>query len=294
MDLKRSLEAGDFVVIAEMEPPKGVDITAMVSNATKVKEEVAAFMVPEMSNAVMRMSALGGAMILQGKRMDTIMQVCCRDRNRIALQADLLAASACGIRNIMAVTGEAPSFGDHHQATAVYDITIDELLQTIQGLQTGKDMAGIELTGSPEFLVGSTVNAGLEGSALSQEIEAMKRKIDAGVRFFITPPVFDVAAMEPFMCETASQHIDTKHIHIIPSVVLLKSLGMARYMAKNMKHIRISDALIKRIQNAPDKVRECVRIASETVSDIKSNGFSGAMISTMGWEDRLQDIIHGI
>lgn len=293
MDLKRSLEAGDFVVIAEMEPPKGVDVAAMVANAAKVKEEVTAFMVPEMSNAVMRMSALGGAMVLSENRMDTIMQVCCRDRNRIALQADLLAASACGIRNIMAVTGEAPSFGDHHQAAAVYDITLDELLNAIQGLQAGKDMAGIELSGSPEFLVGGTVNTGLEGGEMAAEIEAMKRKIDAGVRFFITPPLFDIEAIGPFMNEIGKIKTSTP-IHIIPTVVLLKSLGMARYMAKNMKHIRISDALIKRIQNAPDKVRECVRIATETASDIKSNGFSGAMISTMGWEDRLQDIIHGI
>ncbi|MDO9262844.1 MAG: methylenetetrahydrofolate reductase [Desulfosalsimonadaceae bacterium] len=293
MDLKRSLEAGDFVVIAEMEPPKGVDVAAMVGNAAKVKEEVTAFMVPEMSNAVMRMSALGGAMVLQGNRMDTIMQICCRDRNRIALQADLLAASACGIRNIMAVTGEAPSFGDHHQAAAVYDITLDALLKAIEGLQTGRDMAGIELSGSPEFLVGATLNTGLQGSDMFPEIESMKHKIDAGVRFFITPPLFDIDAIGPFMSEVKKIKTSAP-VYVIPTVVLLKSLGMARYMAKNMKHIRISDALIKRIQNAPDKVRECVRIASETVSDIKSNGFSGVMISTMGWEDRLQDIIHGI
>ena len=101
---------------------------------SEVKEEVTAFVVPEMSNAVMRMSALGAAMVLQEKRMETVMQVCCRDRNRIALQADILAASACGITNIMAVTGEDPSFGDHHQAKAVYDISIDELLKTIKGL----------------------------------------------------------------------------------------------------------------------------------------------------------------
>jgi len=293
MDLKHTLEAGEFAILAEMEPPKGTNISSMVANAAKVKEEVTAFMVPEMSNAVMRMSALGGAMVLSQNRMDTIMQVCCRDRNRIALQADLLAASACGVRNIMAVTGEAPSFGDHHQAAAVYDITLDDLLKVIQGLQAGRDMAGIELSGSPEFLVGATLNTGLTGSDMFPEIESMKHKIDAGVRFFITPPLFDIAAIEPFMNEV--KKIKTAApVYVIPTVVLLKSLGMARYMAKNMKHIRISDALIKRIQNAPDKVRECFRIASETVAEIKSGGFSGAMISTMGWEDRLQNIIHGI
>ena len=289
MDLKRKLETKDFAILAEIEPPKGTDITAMVNNAAKVKEEVTAFVVPEMSNAVMRMSALGAAMVLQEKRMETVMQVCCRDRNRIALQADILAASACGITNVMAVTGEDPSFGDHHQAKAVYDISIDELLQTIKGLEKGKDMAGIEISGNPNFIVGSMVNSGLEGTALDAEIDAMNRKIDAGASFFITPPLFDISAIEPFM-----NRINNSDIHIIPTVMLLKSLGMARYMSRNMKHVYIPDELVKRIQKAPDKVRECIRIAQESVSSIKENGFSGTMISTIGWEDRLYDIIHGI
>ena len=289
MDLKRKLETGDFAILAEIEPPKGTDITPMVTNAAKVKEDVAAFVVPEMSNAVMRMSALGAAMLLQEKRMETVMQVCCRDRNRIALQADMLAASACGIKNIMAVTGEDPSFGDHHQASAVYDIDIDTLLAGIQSLKSGKDMAGIELSGAPEFLVGATVNSGLDGTDLDREIDAMNRKIDAGARFFITPPLFDVSAIEPFM-----NKIRTDGIYIIPTVVLLKSLGMARYMARNMKNVYIPDERIKQIQKAPDKVRECVRIAKDTAAAIKENGFPGAVISTIGWEDKLYDIIHGI
>lgn len=289
MDLKRKLETGDFAILAEIEPPKGTDISKMVNNAAKVKEEVAAFVVPEMSNAVMRMSALGAAMVLQEKRMETVMQICCRDRNRIALQADLLAASACGIKNIMAVTGEDPSFGDHHQAAAVYDIDIDTLLATVQKLGNGKDMAGIDLSGAPEFMVGSMVNSGLEGVALDREIESMNRKIDVGARFFITPPLFDVSAIEPFM-----NKINTDGIHIIPTVVLLKSLGMARYMARNMKNVYIPDELVKQIQKAPDKVRECIRIARDSASAIKNNGFSGVLISTIGWEDKLYDIIHGI
>ena len=289
MGLKRKLIAGDFAILAEIEPPKGTDVSSMVNNASKVKEDVAAFVVPEMSNAVMRMSSLGAAIVLQQNRLKTVMQVCCRDRNRIALQADLLAAAACGIENMMAVTGEDPSFGDHHQAAAVYDIDIDSLLKTIQKMQNGKDMTGIELSGSPDFLVGSMVNSGLEGKELDQEIDAMKRKIDAGVRFFITPPLFDVSAIEPFM-----NKIDTKDIHIIPTVVLLKSLGMARYMARNMKNVHIPDELVKQIQKAPDKVRECIQIARDTISAIRENKFSGAIISTIGWEDKLYDIIHGI
>ncbi|MDM8552323.1 methylenetetrahydrofolate reductase [Desulfobacterales bacterium HSG2] len=174
MLLKSKFDKGEFAILAEMEPPKGVDVSGMVSNAQRVKGKADAFLVPEMNNAVMRMSSLGAAMILQQKGMETVMQVNCRDRNRIALQADLLAGDACGISNVMAVTGEDPSFGDHHQARSVYDIHLPELLQAIRGLGEGRDMAGIELSGSPDFLIGSTINAGT--SAPELEIEEMNKR----------------------------------------------------------------------------------------------------------------------
>jgi len=286
MNLKSKLDSGDFAVLAEMEPPKGVDVSDMVASATKVKGEIDAFVVPEMSNAVMRMSSLGGAMILQSKGMDTVFQVNCRDRNRLALQADILAAAACGVPNIMAVTGEDPSFGDHHMAKAVYGIELIELLEAIKMLQAGQDMVGIELNGAPEFEVGSTVNTGLKGEALEVELEEMNKKIEAGTRFFITPPVFDLASIESFM--TLVDHRKTK---IIPTVLLIKSLGMARYLARNMPNIHVPDALIKRIQKSSDKVRECIHIAGEMVRQLKDEKFSGVLISTIGWENRIPEIL---
>jgi methylenetetrahydrofolate reductase (NADPH) len=272
-----------------MEPPKGVDVSAMVTHAMRVKGEVDAFVVPEMSNAVMRMSSLGGAMILQEKGMETVMQVNCRDRNRIALQADLLAAYGCGIANVMAVTGEDPSFGDHFQARSVYDIDLLELLGTIRGLQQGKDMAGIELSGSPEFLVGSTVNAGAKGKSTELEIEEMNKKIEAGTQFFISPPLFDLSAIQPFM-----KRVKKNKIKIIPTVLLLKSLGMARYIMRNVDNVYIPDSLIDRIRKSPDKVRECTLIASEMVTSLKKEGFSGVNVATIGWEHKLPEILDRI
>ena len=289
MNLKRKFDAGEFAVLAEMEPPKGVDVSTMLSNAKRVKGEVDAFVIPEMSNAVMRMSSLGGAMILQGKGMDTVMQVNCRDRNRIALQADLLAANGCGITNVMAVTGEDPSFGDHFQARSVYDIDLLELLNAIRGLQDGKDMAGIELSGSPEFLVGSTVDAGAKGKSPELEVEEMTKKIQAGTQFFISPPLFDLSAIHPFM-----KRVDIRKTKIIPTVLLLKSLGMARYIMRNVDNVYISDSLIDRIQKSPDKVRECTRIASEMVTSLKKEGFSGVNLATLGWEHKLPEILERI
>ncbi|MBW2592520.1 MAG: methylenetetrahydrofolate reductase [Deltaproteobacteria bacterium] len=289
MKLKEKINGGKFAILAEIEPPKGSDTTNMVKNATRVKGVVDAFIVPEMSNAVMRMSALGGALILQGRGMETVMQICCRDRNRLALQADILAANGCGITNIMAVTGEDTGFGDHHQARDVYDIKQIELLQAIQKLQSGRDMAGIELEGSPEFLVGSVANAGAGGKDLDREMVEMDAKIMAGCEFFIIPPVFDLGAVKPFL-----DRVEERNARVIPTVLLLKSLGMARYITRNMDNVHIPNEIIKRIQKAPDKARECVHLASEMVAAIKKAGFPGVNLVTIGWEKKIPEILGGM
>jgi len=186
----------------------------------------------------------------------------------------------------MAVKGEDPSFGDHHQARPVYDIDLIDLLQVVSDLQKGKDMAGIELSGSPEFLVGSTVDAGAKGKSPELVVEEMNKKIEVGTQFFVTPPIFDLSAFQPFI-----KRVDLKQVNIIPTVLLLKSLGMARYMARNVDHIYIPDDLIKRIQKSPEKVRECVLIAAEMVTALKAEGFSGVLLSTIGWEHKLPEIL---
>ena len=286
MGLQQKIEAKEFVILAEMEPPKGADVSHMVKNAQKVKGMVDAFVVPEMSNAVMRMSSLGGAMILKSKGLETVMQLNCRDRNRLALQADLLAANGCGISSVMVVKGEDPGLGDHHQARGVYDLDLPELLEVIDGLQQGRDMAGIELNGAPEFLVGSTVEAGARDKSPELILDEMNRLSQAGTRFFITPPLFDLAAIAPVW-----KRVNQDTTRVIPTVLLLKSLGMARYIARNVSHTFIPDTLIDRIQNAPDKVRECLDIATETIRDLKKEGFGGVLIATIGWEDKLPEIL---
>jgi 5,10-methylenetetrahydrofolate reductase len=171
----------------------------------------------------------------------------------------------------------------------VYDIDLFDLLQVIGGLQKGKDMAGIELSGSPEFLIGSTVDAGAKGKSPELVIEEMNKKISVGTQFFIAPPIFDLSAFQPFI-----KRVDLEQVNIIPTVLLLKSLGMARYMARNVEHIYIPDDLIKRIQKSPDKVRECVLIAAEMVRALKAEGFGGVLLSTIGWEHKLPEILDKI
>jgi 5,10-methylenetetrahydrofolate reductase len=285
MHLKNKFDVGKFTILAEMQPPKGVNVSAMVNSALRVQKSVDAFLVPEMGNAVMRMSSLGGAMMLQSKGLETIMQVNCRDRNRIALQADLLAAYGCGIINVMGVKGEDPSLGDHHQAKAVHDIDLMTLFKAIATLQSGKDLAGSELSGAPAFLTGAAVNARATGDELNKELDRMAAEAEAGVDFFIAPPVFDTGAIAAFM-----DNVDLNKYRVIPTVMLLKSVGMARYLDRHL-NLTISQDLIKRMMRAPDKATESLTIATEIIAALDEAGFAGVLISAMGWEDKLQKLV---
>jgi methylenetetrahydrofolate reductase (NADPH) len=285
MPLQEKLTSGEFVILAEIEPPKGTDVSGMVANATRVKRDVDAFVVPEMNNAVMRLSALGGALLLQTKGLETVMQVCCRDRNRLALQGDLLAAQALGVPSVMAVEGVAITHGDHHQAKAVNDINLLELISAIGTLQAGRDMAGVDLKGAPQFLVGSTVKVPLGSEGLEAELTALDQKITAGGRFFTTQPVFDMAVLENF-----KEQVGSRPAALFPTVLLLKSVGMARYINRHME-MKIPEEHITRIQDAPDRVRECVQIAAEFATAIKEQGFPGVLLATIGWEDKLPSIL---
>ncbi len=288
MSMSAKLASGEFLVLAEMEPPKGVDFTPLLAHAMRVKGRVDAFVVPEMSNAVMRMSSLGGCALLQQKGLETVMQVCCRDRNRLALQADLLAAYALGVTNVMAVTGVDPSYGDHNRARAVYDIDLVQLLEVIQKIESGRDMAGVELRGAAAFCVGSTVNAGASGGAMDLEWAELDRKMAAGAGYFITQPIFELQGFSRFLSKARA-----RGARIIPTVLLLKSAGMARYIDQHLDHVHVPGNLVRRLQQAPDKVREGVQIARELVSALRDAGASGVLISTIGWEDMLPAILEG-
>ena len=287
MQFRKRVDASEFACLVQIEPPKGTDVSAMVDGAMGVKGIADAFMIPEMGNAVMRMSSLGASILLRSKGMDTVMQVCCRDRNRLALQGDLLAAAACGIDAVMVVTGEDPSFGDHHTAKAVYDVDMDTLLAGMTSLEKGRDMAGVELNGAPDFLKGATLNTCLRGADREAELDRMKK--NDGCRafvFFITQPLFEFVMTQPFL-KTAEKH----GAKIFPTVLLLKSLGMARYMARNVNYVNMPDTIVDRLLKSSDKVRECTRLARETIKDVKKEGFGGVNVSTLGWEHKLPEVL---
>lgn len=286
MPLQERLKSGKFVILGEFEPPKGSDFSTLLKNATLCRGRMEALVVPEMANAVLKASSLGGCAFFEREGFETVLQVCCRDRNRLALQADILAAAALGIRNIMVVPGEDIRFGDHPQARVVNDLDLMGVIETLKKLGAGRDLAGIELKGSPGFCIGSTIDAGAPGGLLTIELDNLKRKTDLGVEYVITNPVFDLRRFEQFV-----KRIEPRNIAVIPTVLLLKSAGMARYIDRNIKGVSIPPELIRDIQKAPDKVRECVRIAGQIVHRVKEMGMRGVLISTIGWEDKLPLIL---
>ena len=286
MSLKDKIRSGQFTVIEELEPPKGSDFSSFKKNAELVKGRVDAFVVPEMANAVMKAGSLGGCAFLEKEGMETIFQVCCRDRNRLALQADILTAGALGIPNIMAVPGEDIHFGDHPKARSVIDLDPLELIETISTLQSGKDMAGIELKGAPDFFMGSVVDTNAPGGLLDIELESLKKKVDYGIEFVVTNPIFDIHSFRQF-----SKRVEDIPVSVIPTVLLLKSAGMARYIDRNIKNISIPSEMIRQIQKAPDKQDQCIKTAAELVNEIKEMGMAGVMISTAGWEDKVPRIL---
>ena len=164
---------------------------------------------------------------------------------------------------------------------------MEQLLGTLRKFQTGKDMVGIELKGATDFCIGSTINAGAMGGALDIEIENLQKMIDLGVRFIVTSPVFDLHRFRQFI-----KRIDTTRVAVIPTVMLLKSAGMARYIDRNIKNISIPKEIIRDIQKAPDKLQQCIKISAELIVHFKEMGMAGVMISTLGWEDKLPQVLH--
>ena len=176
MPLAEKLKSGRFVILGEFEPPKGSDFSSLLKNARQVKGRLDALVIPEMANGVMKASSLGGCALLQNQGFETVMQVCCRDRNRLAIQADILSAAALGITNVMAVAGEEIRYGDHPQGRTVNDLNLLELVEALDKLQHGRDLAGIELSGEPTFCVGSTLDTSAPGGCWKSSSKTSRRR----------------------------------------------------------------------------------------------------------------------
>ena len=285
MSFQKRLSAGEFVVLAEMHTPKGVNISKMVLDSRRIKGRIDAVIVPDMDNGVMKMSALAGGVLMQQQGLEAIIHVYTRDRNIMALQGDLLAAHVLGIQNLVVVQSEDMATGDHRDAQPVYEVDEPDLLKAIDTLQSGKDLAGFDLDGVPSFTTGCTMGSFKNDADMESELQITRKKVEAGARFVITPPVFDVEIFADFLKKAKGLGVP-----IIPTVFLIKSVAIARYIANSEPEAHLSEAIIKRIRKASDREMEGIRIAGETIGAL-SEIAQGVKIQTLGWEHRLPQIL---
>lgn len=283
MGLQESLAAGKFVVTAEVGPPKGTNIEEMMADAELLRGRVEAINVTDLQSSVMRLGSLAVCHLLQERGLEPIWQITCRDRNRLALQADLLSASVLGIKNVLALTGDYASLGDHPQAKPVFDLDSVSLIRVIKKLEAGTDMVGNPLHGAPKFFVGAVVNPG--GNPLEAQIIKMEKKIAAGAAFFQTQAVYDLSAFEKFMKRVAHFKVP-----VLAGIIMLKSAGMARFMNKNVAGVFVPEPLIQRMAKAEDKVKTSIEIAAELIKELKGM-CQGVHIMPIGWESKVPALL---
>ncbi len=282
-NLSEALESGKFVVTAEVGPPKGVDIEEMLEDAELLGGRVDAINVTDQQSSVMRLGSLATCRLLKERGIEPVFQMTCRDRNRIALQSDLLSASVLGIENVLCLTGDYVSLGDHPDAKPVFDLDSVSLLESATLLQQGRDLAGKELNGNPRFFLGAVVTPG--ANPLEPQIIKMEKKVKAGAQFFQTQAVYQPEEFEKFINQV--KHLK---VPILLGIVLLKSAGMARFMNRNVAGVHVPDALIEEMDKAEDKRQQSTEIAARLIRDMKGL-CQGIHIMAIGWEKMVPAVL---
>jgi methylenetetrahydrofolate reductase (NADPH) len=283
MKLTERFESGEFVVTSEIGPPKGVDVAKMLEEAELMRGRVHAINITDQQSSVMRLGALAVCKLLKDKDIDSVFQLTCRDRNRIALQSDLLSASVFGLENVLCLTGDYVSLGDHPQAKPVFDMDSISLLQAAVALRDGKDIAGNELQGKPDFCLGAVVAPAAD--PVEPQIIKMEKKVKVGAQFFQTQAVYEPEKFEQFMNQV--RHLG---VPVMLGIVLLKSAGMARFMNKNVAGVHVPDRLIDEMDKAEDRVKKSIEIAARLTKEMKDM-CQGVHIMPIGWEKHVPAVL---
>jgi len=272
------------LVTSEVGPDKGIHTERLLQDAELIRNKVDAINVTDLQSSVMRLGSLAVSFLLKQKGFEPIYQLTCRDRNRLALQSDLLSAAALGIQNVLIATGDHPSLGDHPQAKPVFDLDSVQLLQVARKLETGFDMQDNKLEGNPpKFCIGAVVNPGSD--PLAPQIMKLEKKITAGAEFFQTQAVFDIKTFENFISK-----IKEVKVPIIAGIVLLKSAGMARYMNKNVAGICVPEELVLEMEQSKDKAATSIEIASRLIKQLKPL-CRGIHIMPIGWDKLVPEVL---
>jgi len=285
MKLTTCLADRGFVVTGEVGPAKGADASEALQGASVMARTVDAVNVTDSQSAVMRLGSLAVAHLLKGEEIEPVFQLTCRDRNRIALQSDLLSAAALGIENVLCVTGDHMILGDHPEAKKVFDLDSVQLLAAARGLTDGRDLAGHDIDPAPSLCLGAVVNPGSDD--LEMQLIKMRKKIDAGAEFFQTQAVFDSDSFSRFMEKAAKLGVP-----VLVGIVPLKSAGMATYMNEHIAGVSIPAPIIDRMRGTPkaDRKKVSIEIAADLIRRI-GDACQGVHLMPLGWDDVVSPIV---
>jgi methylenetetrahydrofolate reductase (NADPH) len=283
--LKEVLEREEFAVTAEYNPPKGTNVTGLLANAQALRGRVHAVNVTDNTAAVMRASSLSICRLLYEMGHDPVMQMTCRDRNRLGMQSDLLGAHLLGIRNILCLTGDYPTVGDHKDAKPVYDLDSVQVMQLVRGLNNGRDLAGNKLDGATDFMVGAAVTP--EADPLGPMLVKFETKVNAGAQFFQTQAIYHPDQFAGFM-----RHVRQFKVKVLAGILLLRSAKMAEFLNANIPGVSVPPEMIDELRAAGDKhaLDVGVDIAVRTIKAVRPH-CDGVHILAIKAVDRLPDIL---
>ncbi|MDD9897539.1 MAG: methylenetetrahydrofolate reductase [Candidatus Melainabacteria bacterium] len=285
MSLRKALQSNDFLVTAEINPPKGIDASAAIENVRKIKDLVAAVNITDNSAAAMKMASLPLSYLIQRETgVEAIWQITCRDRNRLALQSDLLGGAALGLSNLLVLKGDPPQ--EPVKEEKCFDLGTEDLLAIIAGLKEGKDHEGKELKqGAPDFCIAAAAHPGLPD--LKAQRETMERRVGLGVEFFQTQICFEREQIDRFV-ESIGEELASK---TILGITPLKSLKSAQFMNKNIFGVTVPEADMKVIEAAEDQAAAGLELSKKLVEHIKSSPLAGVHVMAIGQEKLLDQII---
>jgi methylenetetrahydrofolate reductase (NADPH) len=284
---EEKLSSKEFLVTTEIGPPKGADVSEMIHHIDLLKDNVDAINVTDHQSSVMRFPSLGGCLLVKERGGEPILQVTCRDRNRLALQADLLLAYSRGINNVLCLTGDSIDVGDHKEAKPVFDADSVQLLRMIRTMESGKDMSGEDLKGAPKFCIGASVHP--EADFIEPQLIKFEKKVAAGAQFFQTQGIFDLASLRRFM-----QYASQFDVRILAGIIVLASARMARYMNDNVPGIIVTEAIIDELAGVEKGkgLEKGIEIAARLMRTIKEENLChGVHIMAVGNERIVPEIL---
>jgi len=289
-NLEKVLESKRFAVTAEAGPPKGTSAAVIERKAELLRHCCDAVNVTDNQTAIVRMSSLASCTLLKRQGVDPVMQIVCRDRNRIAIQSDVLGAVALGIGNVLCLSGDHQKFGNHPDAKNVFDIDSIQLIQALKNMRDEKKfLCGEDVSGEAPLFIGAVENP--YADPFEFRVVRLAKKVKAGADFIQTQAVYDIAKFAKWMEMVRDRGLD-KQVHILAGVIPIRSAGMARYMRDYVSGVSVPDEIVTRMEEAKTAKEEGARIALEIIEQLKEvTGVHGIHIMAVGWEDIVPEII---